>query len=105
MGYFRAGVEETLTAVTGAGTDVALNRAGIRVVDNGQRGGCVAELRVEEKKRGAPWLLIFALLAVAVVIGWWLWSTRTSGEPTIDTLNNGGVVDTTRPAATPGVTQ
>lgn len=64
----------------------------------------MAEIRIEEKKRGAPWLLIFVLLAVAAIIGWWLWSNRTSGEPTTDTPN-GAVVDTTGPGTTPAPTQ
>ena len=36
----------------------------------------MAEIRIEEKKRGAPWLMIVVLLLVAAVIGWWLWSNR-----------------------------
>lgn len=65
-------------------------------------GRTVAEIRIEEKKRGAPWVLILVLLLVAAIIGWWLWSNRTSGEPTIDTPN-GVVADsaTTTPAPTP----
>ena len=42
----------------------------------------MAELRIDEKTRGAPWLLIIVLLVVAAIIGWFLWSNRTSGEPT-----------------------
>ena len=60
----------------------------------------MAEIRIEEKKRGAPWVLILVLLLVAAIIGWWLWSNRTSGEPTTDTPAT--VTDSaTRPAATP----
>lgn len=73
-------------------------------VDNSQSGGSVAEIRIEEKKRGAPWLLIFVLVAVAAIIGWWLWSNRTSGEPTTDTPS-GVVVDTTGLGTTPAPTQ
>lgn len=60
----------------------------------------MAEIRIEEKKRGAPWLMIIILLVVAAIIGWWLWSNRTSGEPTIDRPT---VIDTlgTGPATTP----
>ena len=29
----------------------------------------MAEIRIEEKKRGAPWLLIIVLLVVAAIIG------------------------------------
>jgi len=60
----------------------------------------VAEIRIEEKKRGAPWLMIIILLAVAAIIGWWLWSNRTSGEPT---TGRPSVTDTlgTGPATTP----
>lgn len=62
----------------------------------------MAEIRLEEKKRGAPWVLILVLLVVAAIIGWWLWSNRTSGEPTIDTPS-GAVADsaTATPAPTP----
>lgn len=42
----------------------------------------VEDTRIEEAKRGAPWLLIILLLVVAAIIGWFLWSNRTSGEPT-----------------------
>ena len=45
-------------------------------------GGSVAEIRIEEKKRGAPWMLILLLLVVAAIIGWWLWSNRSSGTET-----------------------
>ncbi len=64
----------------------------------------MAEIRIEEKKRGAPWLLIFVLVAVGAIIGWWLWSNRTSGEPTTDTPS-GVVVDTTGAGAAPPPTQ
>jgi len=53
----------------------------------------VAEIRIEEKKRGAPWILIVVLLVVAAVIGWWLWSNRTAGEATTGTPG-GAVADT-----------
>ena len=60
----------------------------------------MAEIRIEEKKRGAPWVLILVLLVVAAIIGWWLWSNRTSGEPTTGTPAT--VTDTaTRPAPNP----
>ena len=52
----------------------------------------VAEIRIEEKKRGAPWLLIIVLLVVAAIIGWFLWSSRTSGEPTTNP-SSGAVAD------------
>lgn len=46
----------------------------------------MADIRIEEKKRGAPWMMIVVLLLVAAVIGWWLWSNRDNGavpaEPT-----------------------
>ena len=45
-------------------------------------GGSVAEIRIEEKKPGAPWILILLLLVVAAIIGWWLWSNRSSGTET-----------------------
>src|SRR5215217_684779 len=45
----------------------------------------VEETRIEEKKRGAPWMLILLLLIVAAIIGWWLWSNRTSGSDTTGT--------------------
>ena len=62
----------------------------------------VAEIRIEEKKRGAPWVLILVLLLVAAIIGWWLWSNRTSGDPTIGASRD-AVVDSaaTTPAPTP----
>lgn len=61
----------------------------------------MAEIRIEEKKRGAPWLMILILLVVAAIIGWWLWSNRSSGEPTTD-APAGVVTDTaTVPAPTP----
>ncbi len=44
----------------------------------------MAEIRIEEKKRGAPWMLIILLLIAAAAIGWWLWSNRSSGEATTD---------------------
>ena len=40
----------------------------------------MAEL--DDKKRGAPWILIVLVLAVAVLIGWWLWSNRSIGSET-----------------------
>ena len=36
----------------------------------------MADIRIEEKKARAPWLLILLLLIVAAIIGWWLWSNR-----------------------------
>lgn len=61
----------------------------------------MAEIRIEERKRGAPWLMILILLVVAAIIGWWLWSNRSSGEPTTGTPA-GAVTDTAMiPAPTP----
>jgi lipopolysaccharide export system protein LptC len=54
----------------------------------------VAEIRIEEKKRGAPWLLILLLVIIAAVIGWWLWSNRTNAEGST-TTPSGAVGDTT----------
>jgi len=45
----------------------------------------MVEIKVEERKRGAPWMIIVLLLIVAVVIGWWLWYNRSKGEPTTGT--------------------
>ena len=58
----------------------------------------VADIRVEEKKRGAPWVLILLLLIVAAVIGWWLWSNRSSGSESTSTpaAVTDSVADTTR---------
>lgn len=42
----------------------------------------MAEIKIEEKKRGAPWLMILVLLVVAAIIGWWLWSTRSTADAT-----------------------
>ncbi|HEX6576317.1 MAG TPA: hypothetical protein VF042_15220 [Gemmatimonadaceae bacterium] len=53
----------------------------------------VAEIRIEEKKRGAPWILILLLIVVAAIIGWWLWSSRESGTSTT-TTPSGAVADT-----------
>jgi hypothetical protein len=66
------------------------------------RRNTVADIRIEEKKRGAPWVLILVLLLVAAIIGWWLWSNRTSGDPTIGTPGS-AVADSavTTPAPTP----
>ena len=64
---------------TPAGTFVAAARAGDT---HRETGGSVAEIRIEEKKRGAPWLLILLLLVVAAIIGWWLWSHRSAGSDT-----------------------
>jgi hypothetical protein len=33
----------------------------------------MAETGINERKRGAPWIVILLLLVVAVAIGWWLW--------------------------------
>ena len=60
-------------------------------------GGGVAEIRIEEKKRGAPWLLILLLLIVAAIIGWWLWSNRSAGTDTTGTPS-GAVADSTAAA-------
>lgn len=57
----------------------------------------MAEIQIEEKRRGAPWMLIMILLGVALVIGWWLWSNRTVGEPTTSGPSGGVVSDTARP--------
>jgi hypothetical protein len=59
-----------------------------------ETGGNVAEIRIEEKKRGAPWLLILLLLVVAAIIGWWLWSHRSAGSDTTSTPS-GMVADST----------
>ena len=53
-----------------------------------ETGGRVAEIRIEEKKRGAPWLLILLLLVVAAIIGWWLWSHRSAGSDTTSTSSS-----------------
>jgi DNA-binding transcriptional regulator of glucitol operon len=46
----------------------------------------VAEIRIEEKKRGAPWLLILLLIVVAAIIGWWLWTpSATVADSVADT--------------------
>jgi predicted negative regulator of RcsB-dependent stress response len=37
---------------------------------------------INDRKRGAPWILISLVLVVAVVIGWWLWSNRSIGSET-----------------------
>jgi len=58
----------------------------------------VAEIRIEEKKRGAPWMLVLLLVIVAAAIGWWLWSNRSAGEPTTGTPS-GAVADS--PATNP----
>ena len=59
----------------------------------------MAEIRIEEKKRGAPWLLILLLLIVAAIIGWWLWSNRANGSATTETPSGAiadSIADTTR---------
>jgi hypothetical protein len=59
----------------------------------------VAEIRIEEKKRGAPWLLILLLIVVAAIIGWWLWSNRANGTATTGTPSAtvaDSIADTTR---------
>lgn len=76
---------------TPAGTFVAAARPGDT---HRETGGSVAEIRIEEKKRGAPWLLILLLLVVAAVIGWWLWSHRSAGSDTTNTPS-GVVTDST----------
>ena len=63
-------------------------------------GGGVAEIRIEEKKRGAPWILILLLLIVAAIIGWWLWSNRSSGSETTGAPDS-AVVDTAGTGRTP----
>jgi predicted negative regulator of RcsB-dependent stress response len=60
----------------------------------------VAEIRIEEKKRGAPWLLILLLLIVAAIIGWWLWSNRANGTETTGTPS-GVVADSAAATRTP----
>ena len=62
-----------------------------------EQEGRVAEIRIEEKKRGAPWMLILLLLIVAAIIGWWLWSNRTAGSDTTGTPS-GAVADSTASA-------
>ena len=95
------GVKKTPTAEALSGTDVATGTL-FWVHQHTEGGGPVAEIGIEEKKRGAPWVLILVLLLVAVVIGWWLWSNRSSGEPTINSPA-GTVADSA--AATPATTQ
>lgn len=59
----------------------------------------MAEIRIEEKKRGAPWMLILLLIIVAAVIGWWLWSSRTKGSETTGAPSGvvaDSIADTTR---------
>ena len=73
-----------------SGTFVAAAKPG----DHSGTGGSVAEIRIEEKKRGAPWLLILLLLVVAAIIGWWLWSHRSAGSDTTNTPS-GVVADST----------
>ena len=63
----------------------------------GELEGGVAEIRIEEKKRGAPWLLILLLIIVAAIIGWWLWSNRSAGSDTTGTPS-GAVADSTAAA-------
>jgi hypothetical protein len=46
-----------------------------------------------DRKRGAPWILIFLVLVVVVVIGWWLWSNRSVGSET--TSPPGAIADST----------
>lgn len=60
----------------------------------------MAEIRIEERKRGAPWMLILLLLLVAAAAGWWLWSSRA---PHTETTNapSGAVADSTGAARTP----
>jgi hypothetical protein len=77
-------------------------RNGVRRSSTASRRTTVAQIGIEEKKRGAPWVLILILLIVAAIIGWWLWSNRTSGEPTISTPA-GAVADSA--ATTPAPTQ
>ena len=60
----------------------------------------MAEIGIEERKRGAPWVLIMILLVVAAVIGWWLWSTRAPGEPTTTPATPGDSVVTATPPTT-----
>ncbi|MEO5590344.1 MAG: hypothetical protein ABIS03_12215 [Gemmatimonadaceae bacterium] len=59
----------------------------------------MAEIRIEEKKRGAPWMMIMLLIAVAAVIGWWLWSNRSVGSETTE-APSGMVADSA--SMTPG---
>lgn len=61
----------------------------------------VAEIRIEEKKRGAPWLLIIVLLVVAAIIGWFLWSNRTSGDPTTNPSSEAVADSVATPPPTP----
>lgn len=61
----------------------------------------MAEIQVEEKKRGAPWMLIMILLGVALVIGWWLWSNRSVGEPTTSGPSSGVISDSAGRAVPP----
>ena len=61
----------------------------------------MAEIRIEEKKRGPPWLLILLLVIVAVVIGWWLWSNREDNTLTPANTPSGAVTDSTGATRTP----
>jgi predicted negative regulator of RcsB-dependent stress response len=61
----------------------------------------VAEIRIEEKKRGAPWVLILLLIIIAAVIGWWLWSHRADSAATPANTPSGAVADSTGAARTP----
>jgi len=61
----------------------------------------VAEIRIEEKKRGAPWMLILLLVIVAAAIGWWLWSNRAESTATPANTPSGAVTDTTGATRTP----
>jgi lipopolysaccharide export system protein LptC len=61
----------------------------------------VAEIRIEERKRGAPWSLILLLVIVAAVIGWWLWSHRADSTATPANTPSGAVTDSTGTTRTP----
>jgi hypothetical protein len=87
-------VEESLT--TGQSTERSLQQS--RQTPDAEGG--VAEIRIEEKKRGAPWILILLLLIVAAIIGWWLWSNRGNGTEATGTPNS-AVVDSTGTTRTP----
>jgi hypothetical protein len=88
-------VEETLTGKTNP-RNVRCNKA--RNTPDAEGG--VAEIRIEEKKRGAPWLLILLLLIVAAIIGWWLWSNRANGSETTGGTGS-AVVDSSGTTRTP----
>ena len=61
----------------------------------------VAEIRIEERKRGAPWMLILLMVIVAAAIGWWLWTNRDESAATPANTPSGAVTDSTGAPRTP----